>query len=44
MQRFGRKYDDLDPLNETEAALIEDVKKVFPMAISEAEPKSVGGK
>jgi biopolymer transport protein ExbD len=44
MQRFGRKYDDLDPLNEQEAALIEDVKKVFPMAISEAEPKSVGGK
>ncbi len=44
MQRFGRKYDDLDPLNETEAALIDDVKKVYPMAISEAEPKSVGGK
>jgi biopolymer transport protein ExbD len=43
MQRFGRKYDDLDPLNENEAALIEDVKKVFPMAISEAEPKKVGG-
>jgi biopolymer transport protein ExbD len=43
MQRFGRKYEDLDPLNENEAALIEDVKKVFPMAISEAEPKKVGG-
>ncbi len=43
MQRFGRKYDDLDPLNEQEAALIEDAKKVFPMAISEAEPKKVGG-
>ncbi|MBN1951853.1 MAG: biopolymer transporter ExbD [Bacteroidales bacterium] len=43
MQRFGRKYDDLDPLNEQEAALIEDVKSVFPMAISEAEPKKVGG-
>ncbi len=43
MQRFGRKYDDLDPLNENEAALIDDVKKVFPMAISEAEPKKVGG-
>ena len=43
MQRFGRKYDDLDPLNETEADLISDAKKVFPMAISEAEPKNVGG-
>jgi hypothetical protein len=43
MQRFGRKYDDLDPLNETEADLIADAKKVFPMAISEAEPKKVGG-
>lgn len=43
MQRFGRKYDDLDPLNEVEADLIDDAKKVFPMAISEAEPKNVGG-
>mgnify|MGYP006944229831 CR=1 FL=1 len=43
MQRFGRRYDDLDPLNEQEAAVIDDAKKVFPMAISEAEPKSVGG-
>ena len=44
MQRFGRRYDNLDPLNETEADLISDAKKVFPMAISEAEPKDVGGK
>jgi biopolymer transport protein ExbD len=43
MQRFGRRYDDLDPLNEQEAAVIDDAKKVFPMAISEAEPKKVGG-
>jgi biopolymer transport protein ExbD len=43
MQRFGRKYDDLDPLNEREAEVIDDAKKVFPMAISEAEPKKVGG-
>lgn len=42
MQRFGRKYDDLDPLKENEAGLIEDVKKIYPMAISEAEPKKVG--
>ena len=43
LQRFGRKYDDLDPLNDREAELISDAKKVFPMAISEAEPKKVGG-
>ena len=43
MQRFGRRYEDLDPLNEAEADLISDAKKVFPMAISEAEPKNVGG-
>ncbi len=39
MERFGKKYDDLDPLNETESEIIEAVKKVYPMAISEAEPR-----
>ena len=39
MQRFGRKYEDLDPLNETEKDLIDAIKKVYPMAISEAEPR-----
>lgn len=39
MQRFGKRYDDLDPLNETEKDLIDAVKKVYPMAISEAEPR-----
>jgi biopolymer transport protein ExbD len=39
MQRFGKKYDDLDPLNDTEKDLIAAVKKVYPMAISEAEPR-----
>ncbi len=43
MQKFGKKYDNLDPLNEAESELIADAKKVFPMAISEAEPKNVGG-
>lgn len=43
MQKFGKKYDSLDPLNEAESELIADAKKVFPMAISEAEPKNVGG-
>ena len=39
MQRFGKRYDDLDPLNEVESDLIAAVKKVYPMAISEAEPR-----
>jgi biopolymer transport protein ExbD len=39
MQKFGKKYDDLDPLIPDDEELIEAVKKVIPMAISEAEPK-----
>ena len=39
MERFGKKYDDLDPLDETENELIDAVKKAIPMAISEAEPR-----
>ena len=39
MQEFGKRYSDLDPLNETEADLIAAVKKVYPMALSEAEPR-----
>ena len=41
MQRFGRTYESLDPLNETESDLIEAIKDVYPMAISEAEPNIV---
>jgi biopolymer transport protein ExbD len=43
LQKFGRRYNDLDPLNETEKGIIEAVKKVLPMAISEAEPNKTGG-
>ena len=39
MERFGRTYESLDPLNETESDLIDAIKKVYPMAISEAEPR-----
>ena len=42
-QKFGRTYDDLDPLNDVEKEIIDAVKKVYPMAISEAEPKKIGG-
>jgi biopolymer transport protein ExbD len=43
LQKFSRRYNDLDPLNETEKGIIEAVKKVLPMAISEAEPNKTGG-
>lgn len=39
LQQFGKKYDELDPLNDLEKEWIEAVKKVYPMAISEAEPR-----
>ncbi len=44
LQQFGRRFDDLDPLKPAENDIIEAVKKVIPMAISEAEPKRIGGK
>jgi biopolymer transport protein ExbD len=43
LQKFGKKFEDLDPMNPTEDEIIEAVKKVIPMAISEAEPKRIGG-
>ncbi|MBA7538483.1 hypothetical protein ES705_30759 [subsurface metagenome] len=39
MLKFGRKYQDLDPLNTTEKSMIDAIRKVYPMAISEAEPR-----
>jgi len=39
LEKFGRTYESLDPLNETEKDLIDAIKKVHPMAISEAEPR-----
>jgi len=42
LQQFGRKYSDLDALNETDESMIRAIKKVIPMAISEAEPKQIG--
>ena len=41
METFGKKYNDLDPLNEIEKDVIAAAKKVYPMAISEAEPKEI---
>jgi biopolymer transport protein ExbD len=39
LEKFGRTYESLDPMNESEGDLIDAIKKVYPMAISEAEPK-----
>jgi len=44
LKQFGRKFEDLNPLKPSENDIIESVKKVIPMAISEAEPKKIGGK
>jgi biopolymer transport protein ExbD len=39
LNKFGRTYKSLDALNEGEKDLIDAIKKVYPMAISEAEPR-----
>ena len=41
MQKFGKKFDDLDPNNEDDK--IQAIKKIYPNRISEAEPKNIGG-
>jgi hypothetical protein len=38
MDKFGKKYNDLSD------ELQKDVGKAVPIAISEAEPKNIGGK
>jgi len=43
IQNFGRKYDDLNPLNITDEGIINGINKVYKMNISEAEPKNIGG-
>ena len=37
MEQWGKKYDELDPEQQ------DAVRKVVPTAISEAEPKNIGG-
>jgi len=43
MDYFGRKFDDLNPLNFSDVEIIEGIRKVYKMNISEAEPKNIGG-
>lgn len=39
MQKFGKRYDELNQFNERDNRMIEAVKKAIPMPISEAEPR-----
>lgn len=39
MQKFARRYDELNQFNEGDNRIIEAVKKAIPMPISEAEPR-----
>jgi biopolymer transport protein ExbD len=39
MQKFGRRYDDLNQFNKKDNSMIEAVKRAIPMPISEAEPR-----
>jgi biopolymer transport protein ExbD len=39
IQKFGRRYDELNQFNQSDNSMIEAVKKAIPMPISEAEPR-----
>jgi biopolymer transport protein ExbD len=41
MRQFGKKYTDLDPIDDEDKK--DAVEKIVPMKISEAEPKNIGG-
>ena len=40
---FGRSFDEMNPKNNTDDAIMEGIRKVYKMNISEAEPKNIGG-
>jgi biopolymer transport protein ExbD len=44
VENFGRRYDELNPLNRVDERILEGVNKVYKMNISEAEPKNIGGR
>ena len=43
VQYFGKKVDDFNPLNPTDEKILEGIRNVYKMNISEAEPKNIGG-
>lgn len=42
-EHFGRSYDAMNPKNATDEAIMEGIRSVYKMNISEAEPKNIGG-
>lgn len=40
---FGRKYDEMNPRNFVDEKIMEGIREVYKMNISEAEPKNIGG-
>ena len=42
LQKFGKKYDDLDLEDPDEQAKADAIKDIYPQRISEAEPKQIG--
>ena len=43
MQKFGVNFDALDPSDPDDELRIDAVRDVYPLRISEAEPKNIGG-
>lgn len=41
-KEFGKKYNELDPINEGDKEKIKAIRAVYPQRISEAEPKNTG--
>ncbi|MFW5820010.1 MAG: ExbD/TolR family protein [Bacteroidota bacterium] len=43
MEYFGRRYDEMNPRNYIDEQIMEGIREVYKMNISEAEPKNIGG-
>ncbi len=43
MEYFGRGYNDFNPRNYVDEQILEGIREVYKMNISEAEPKNIGG-
>ena len=43
MDYFGRRYDEMDSKNPVDEQIMEGIRNVYKMNISEAEPKNIGG-
>ncbi|MFW5820476.1 MAG: ExbD/TolR family protein [Bacteroidota bacterium] len=43
MEYFGREYSEMNPRNYVDEQIMEGIREVYKMNISEAEPKNIGG-